>query len=89
MELSTTKIKKFRIFLEMELFSPNINKFLIRKLLLYFEKTETPQKFLLFQERYIQDPTITELFYILGKVYSKPWYNGTFLYFGKGIFREP
>ena len=25
--------------------------------------------------------------YISGKVYSELWHNGTFLYFGKGLFR--
>ena len=43
--------------------------------------------FLIFPKRYIQSPDTTEFSYILGKVYSKPWHNRTFLYFRKGIFR--
>ena len=27
-----------------------------------------------FQERYVQNPSITELSYISGKIYSEPWH---------------
>ena len=43
--------------------------------------------FLIFRERYFQNPGITELSYILEKIYSEPQHNGTFLYFRKDIFR--
>ena len=55
-----------------------------KKTVLIFRKTETlksssylrkkyfrKRDFLVFQERYIQNPGITELFYISGKVYSE------------------
>ena len=53
----------------------------------YFSWNGNLEKFFIFQERHIQNLSITELFYILGNVYSKPWYNRTFIYFGKGICR--
>ena len=43
--------------------------------------------FLIFQERYFQNPGITELSYISGKLYSEHQHDETFLYFRKGIFR--
>ena len=65
-ELSDSKIKKFLLFSQKEAF-------------LIFRKTETlkhslyfrKRNFLIFQERYIQNPDITELFYISGKAYSE------------------
>ena len=36
---------------------------------------------------YIQNTGIMVYSYISGKVYSEPWYDGTFLYFGKCLFR--
>ena len=50
---------------------------------LHFRK----QNFLIFQERYIQNPGMMELFHILGEVYSEHWHNRTFLCFNKGILR--
>ena len=79
-------LKQLLIFQKMELFSLSREKFLIfqetenqkklpifsqKKVLFTFRETKTPKKFIIFQEK--------ELYYISGK--------GTFLYFGKGIFR--
>ena len=83
MELSSSKIKKFLIFREMKISSSNIKKFLIfsqKKAFLIFLETEfsyisgngNPEKL----------PYISS-----GKVHWEPWHSGTFLYFGKGIFR--
>ena len=65
----------------MELFSPDIRKFpIFREMeLFYISENENPEKLLIIHE--------TELSYLSGKVYSEPWHNGTFLYFGKGVFR--
>ena len=62
MELSSSKIKKFLIFQEVELSSPNTEKILMfsqkkaflilqKWNVLIFQETETPKKFLIFQER--------------------------------------
>ena len=67
--------------------------FYLKKLLVFFPKKHALKKFLIFsqkklvfQKRYIQNPGITEFFYILRKVYSKPSHNETFLYFQKYSF---
>ena len=104
MELPTSNIKKCLIFSQSKAFlifqeTKTPEKLLIfsqKKAVLTFRKTETlknslyfrKRNFLIFQERYIQNPGIMKLFYISGKVYSELWHNGTFLYFEKGIFRN-
>ena len=66
----------------MKLCGSNINKFLIssqKNAFLIFSEMElfyilgngNPPKF---QERYVQNPSITELSYISGKIYSEPWH---------------
>ena len=83
---------------KMKLSSSNIKKCLIfsqATAVLIFRKTETLKNylyfrkwnFLIFQERYIQYPCITELFCISGKVYSQHWHDRAFLYFNKVVFR--
>ena len=58
-------------------------KFLIfsrKKAFLVFQETETPNKFFIFQE--------TELYHILGKVYSEPWYiQNSSIFRTRSIFR--
>ena len=51
-----------------------------KKSFLIFRKTRTPKFFFIFQK--------TKLSYISGKVYSEPWHNITFLYFGKSIIQN-
>ena len=76
MELSSSKIKNHLYFV---LYFRKWNS-------LIFWETETPKNFLIFQERYIQNPCITELSYISRKEYTEPWHNRTLSYFGKSIF---
>ena len=56
------------------------------KKIIFFPKKTVLKKVVI---RYIESPGITELSYVSGKVYSEHRHNGTFLYFGKGIFRTP
>ena len=46
-------------------------------------RTLAQENFLIFQGRYIQNPGLTKLSYILGKEYSEPMHNRTSLYFWK------
>ena len=43
----------------------------------------------MFQERNSQNPGITELSCISGKVYSEPWYKGAFLMFSERNIQDP
>ena len=69
--------------------------YFLKEICCYFRKTEAlknslyfrKRNFLIFQERYIQNPGITKFFYISGKVYSGHWYNWTFVCYEKSIFR--
>ena len=52
----------------------------LKESFLIFRKTRTPKIFFIFEK--------TKLSYISGKVYSEPWHNITFLYFGKSIIQN-
>ena len=70
MELSSLKIRKFLILYGL---SPQI--FSQRNFLHFFLKKPALKKFLIFsQKKNFSNFQKTELFCILGKVYSKPWH---------------
>ena len=65
-----TKLAKVFVY---KLTAKLTNKLLQSLELFYILGNGNPEKILIFEERHIQKPSITELSLILGKVYSEPW----------------
>ena len=65
-----TKLAKVFVY---KLTAKLTNKLLHSLELFYILGNGNPEKILIFEERHIQKPSITELSLILGKVYSEPW----------------